>query len=84
MDKTNSQPKSSNASVGSDQPIEVPARKNQSPSPEETRTSGGPSGRGNIHHHRNHHYSDESDDMIERVRRLRAAFEKKINLVSGR
>ena len=98
MDKTNSQPKSSNASVGSDQPIEVPetnqpSNASQEPQPSsqrarQARTVHAAGGRESAQHaeppHRSRRYYDDSDDMIERVRRAREAFDRKANAFQGR
>ena len=96
MDKTNSQQKFSNASVGSDQPIEVPDT-NQAPSTSEAgphaepareaRPSPPADRRESVPHdeppRRIRRYYDDSDDMIERVRRAREAFERKANAFQG-
>ena len=99
MDKTNSQPKSSTASVGSDQPIEVPehpsfaaaTREQPQPPNEPARPAQQPSTSGRRDAQarddesgpRHRRYYDDSDDMIERVRRARAAFEKKTKAFQG-
>jgi hypothetical protein len=98
VDRTNSQPKSSPASVGSDQPIEVPdpqvsslpleelqppnepARPAQQPSTSGRRDAQAREDESGPRHRR---YYDDSDDMIERVRRARAAFEKKTRAFQG-
>ncbi len=97
MDKMNSQPKSSNASVGSDQPIEVPETNQPSnaseqpqhpgeparqarPTPPSDRRESAPHDDPPRHSRR---YYDDSDDMIERVRRAREAFERKANAFQG-
>jgi hypothetical protein len=98
VDRTNSQPKSSPASVGSDQPIEVPdpqvsslpletpqppnepARPAQQPSASGRRDAQASDDESGPRHRR---YYDDSDDMIERVRRARAAFEKKTRAFQG-
>ena len=94
MDKTNSQPKSSNASVGSDQPIEIPETNQASstseqpqhhseparPIPAVDRRESAPHDDPPRHSRR---YYDDSDDMIERVRRAREAFDKKANAFQG-
>ncbi len=96
MDKMNSQPKSSNTSVGSDQPIEVPDNNQTSnasgehqhhaepalqarPTPADVRQE-------SAHDEpprRSRRYYEDSDDMIERVRRAREAFERKANAFQG-
>ncbi len=96
MDKMNSQPKSSNASVGSDQPIEVPDTNQPSNASEEPQHHGEParqarptqaSRRESAPHdeppRRSRRYYDDSDDMIERVRRAREAFDRKANAFQG-
>lgn len=96
MDKMNSQPKSSNTSVGSDQPIEVPDNNQTSNASEEHQHHGepAPQARPTPAHdrqesahdeppRRSRHYYEDSDDMIERVRRARAAFERKANAFQG-
>ena len=96
MDKTNSQQKLWSASVGSDQPIEVPDT-NQAPStPEaghqdeparETRQTPATDRRESASHdeppRRSRRYYDDSDDMIERIRRAREAFERRANAFQG-
>ena len=99
MDKMNSQPKFSNASVGSDQPIEVPNTQASSLPLEEPQPPNEParpvqqqsaSGHRDTQARdddssrpRHRRYYDDSDDMIERVRRARAAFEKKTRAFQG-
>ena len=98
MDKTNSQPKSSPASVGSDQPIEVPDTENSSLPFEEPQPPNEAAHRtqqrtaaarqdSQVHNDaprpRHRPYYDDSDDMIERVRRARAAFDKKARAFQG-
>jgi hypothetical protein len=97
VDKTNSQPKSSNASVGSDQPIEVPEINQPSNASEEPQDHGEPPRQGRptppADHResaphdepprRSRRYYDDSDDMIERVRRAREAFDRKANAFQG-
>ena len=95
MDKMNSQPKSSNASVGSDQPIEVPETNQASGTSEQPQHHSEPArpaqptpaaDRSAPHDNPPRHsrrYYDDSDDMIERVRRAREAFEKKANAFQG-
>jgi hypothetical protein len=95
VDKTNSQPKSSNASVGSDQPIEGPETNQPSNASEESQNHGEPPSqarptpapdRSAPHDDPPRHsrrYYDDSDDVIERVRRAREAFEKKANAFQG-
>jgi hypothetical protein len=95
VDKTNSQPKSSNASVGSDQPIEVPDTNQASSMSGQPQHQTGPArqaqptpaaDRSAPHDDPPRHsrrYYDDSDDMIERVRRAREAFEKKANAFQG-
>lgn len=97
MDKTNSQPKSLPASVGSDHPIEVPGTQDTSLPLEEAQSPNKPdrsvqqpaSERRDSQVHddaprpRQRRYYDDSDDMIERVRRARAAFEKKARSFQG-
>ena len=95
MDKTNSQPKSSNASVGSDQPIEVPETNQPSNASEESQNHGEPPSqarptpapdRSAPHDDPPRHsrrYYDDSDDMIERVRRARETFDRKPNAFQG-
>jgi len=92
VDKTNSQQKFWNASVGSEQPIEVPDT-NQAPSTSdaarhaeparEARLAPATDRRESASHdeppRRSRRYYDDSDDMIERVRRAREAFERKAN-----
>jgi len=98
VDGTNSQLKSSPASVGSDQSIEVPdpqvsslpletpqppnepARPAQQPSTSGRRDAQARDDESGPRHRR---YYDDSDDMIERVRRARAAFEKKTKAFQG-
>jgi hypothetical protein len=96
VDKMNSQPKSSNASVGSDQPIDLPET-NQPSNPSEARDHGEPArqvrpahavgSRESAQHdelpRRSRRYYDDSDDMIERVRRAREAFDRKANAFQG-
>ena len=94
MDKTNSQPKSSSASVGSDQPIEVPDN-NASSASEQTKHHDQPArqARPTPADDRSapydepprcsRRYYDDSDDMIERVRRAREAFDRKANAFQG-
>jgi len=96
VDKTNSQQKFWNASVGSDQPIEVP-NTNQAPSTSEAgqhnelareaRPTPATDRRESASHdeppRRSRRYYDDSDDMIERVRRAREAFERKANAFQG-
>jgi hypothetical protein len=96
VDKTNSQQKFWNASVGSDQPIEVPDT-NQAPSTSEAghqaepareaRPTPGTDHRESATHdeppRRSRRYYDDSDDMIERIRRAREAFERKANAFQG-
>ena len=96
MDKTNSLPKSSNASVGSDRPIDVPVS-NQPSSPSEAPHHGEPahnarpsfaddrreSAQRDEPPRRSRRYYDDSDDMIERVRRAREAFDRKANAFLG-
>jgi hypothetical protein len=94
VDKMNSQPKFSNASVGSDQPIEVPDNKQSSNASEEPQHHDEPvrSARPTPAADRTAHddpprhsrrYYDDSDDMIERVRRAREAFDRKANAFQG-
>ena len=97
MDKMNSQPKSSNASVGSDQPIEVPDTNQPSNASEEpqhyreparqARTTPAADRRESAPHdeppRRSRRYYDDSDDIIERVRRAREAFDRKANAFQG-
>jgi hypothetical protein len=95
VDKMNSQPKSSNASVGSDQPIEVPETNQPSNPSEEPRHHSEParqaqptpaadrSARHDEPHRHSRRYYDDSDDMIERVRRAREAFDRKANAFQG-
>ena len=95
MDKTNSQPKSSNASVGSDQPIEVPDNNQASSASEQPHHQGEPPRQARstpVDDHsaahdepprRSRRYYDDSDDMIERVRRAREAFDRKANAFHG-
>jgi hypothetical protein len=94
----NSQPKSLPASVGSDQPIEVPDTQ-ASPlpleEPQPPNEPARPAQKSSASGHRNaeardddsrsrhRRYYDDSDDMIERVRRARAAFEKKTRVFQG-
>lgn len=94
MDIMNSQPKSSNASVGTNQPIELPQ---SNEGRKKHKRDGGSPRQGQAfqaHDHnaeapqdepvrRSRGYYDDSDDMIERVRRVRAAFEKRINGFQG-
>jgi hypothetical protein len=96
VDKTNSHQKFSNASVGSDQPIEVPDT-NQAPSTSEAGQHDEPARkarqipatdrRESASHdqppRRSRRYYDDSDDMIERVRRAREAFERKAKAFQG-
>jgi hypothetical protein len=96
VDKTNSQQKFWNASVGSDQPIEVPDT-NQAPSTSEAGQQDEParearptsatdrreSASRDEPPRRSRRYYDDSDDMIERVRRAREAFERKANAFQG-
>jgi hypothetical protein len=96
VDKTNSQQKFWNASVGSDQPIEVPDT-NQAPSTSEAahhaepvreaRPTPATDRRESASHdepsRRSRRYYDDSDDMIERIRRAREAFERKANAFQG-
>jgi hypothetical protein len=77
VDKTNSQPKSSNASVGSDQPIEVPDNNQASSTSEQPQYHGEPARQARStpvddlsapHDEpppRSRRYYDDSDDMIE-------------------
>lgn len=98
MDRTNSQPKSLPASVGSDQPIEVPNTQVSSLPPETPQPPNEPArpaqqpsafgrrdaqARDDESGPRHRRYHDDSDDMIERVRRARAAFEKKTKAFQG-
>ena len=97
MDKTNSQPKFSNASVGSDQPIEVPEDNRSSSASQEPQPRDGPARRARPAHaadrresvphdeppRRSRRYYDDSDDMIERIRRAREAFDRKANAFQG-
>ena len=95
MDKMNFQPKSSNASVGSDQPIEVPDNNQVSSTSEQPHHHGEPArqarstpvdDRSAAHDEpprRSRRYYDDSDDMIERVRRAREAFDRKANAFQG-
>ena len=96
MDKTNSQQKFSNASVGSDQPIDLPDTNQASGTPEaghhdeparEARPTPAADRRESVSHEepprRSRRYYDDSDDMIERVRRAREAFERKANAFQG-
>jgi hypothetical protein len=95
VDKTNSQPKSSNASVGSDQPIEVPEANQPSNASEQPQHHSDPArqahpttaaDRSAPHADPPRHsrrYYDDSDDMIERVRRAREAFDRKANAFQG-
>ena len=95
MDKMNSQPKSSNASVGSDQPIEVPDNNPPSSASEQPQRHDEPArqaqptpsaDRSAPHDDPPRHsrrYYDDSDDMIERVRRAREAFDRKVNAFQG-
>lgn len=95
MDKTNSQPKSSNASVGSDQPIEVPDNNHASTRSQQSQPQGqrarqtrpAATNDGSVSHdeppRRIRRYYDDSDDMIERVRRAREAFDRKANAFQG-
>ena len=85
-----------NASVGSDQPIEVPDT-NQAPSSSEAGYHDEPArearptpaaGRRDSTSRdepprRSRRYYDDSDDMIERIRRARQAFERKANAFQG-
>ena len=96
MDKMNSQQKSSNASVGSDQLIDLPET-NQPSNHSEARDHGEPArqvrpahavgSRESAQHdeppRRSRRYYDDSDDMIERVRRAREAFDRKANAFQG-
>jgi hypothetical protein len=98
VDKTNSQPRSLPASVGSDQPIEVPDTQNSSLQFEEPQPPNEATHRAqqrtaaarqdsqvpdDAPRSRHRRYYDDSDDMIERVRRARAAFEKKTRAFQG-
>ena len=96
MDKTNSQQKFSNASVGSDQPIDVPDANQASGTSEaahhaeparEARPTPATDRRESASHdeppRRSRRYYDDSDDMIERIRRTREAFERKANAFQG-
>jgi len=97
VDKTNSQPKSSHASVGSDHPIEVPETNQASSGSEQyqhhsesarhARPTPAADRQASASHddrpRRSRRYYDDSDDMIERVRRARATFEKRINAFQG-
>jgi hypothetical protein len=95
VDKTNSQPKSSNASVGSDQPIEVPETNQASNTSEQPQHHGErtrqaqptPDADRSAPHddppRHSRRYYDDSDDMIERVRRAREAFDRKANAFQG-
>ena len=94
MDRTNSQPKSSNASVGTNQPIDLPTSNDPRKKHKHHRES-------SLQQHvipnqprderlphdesvrRSRRYYDDSDDMVDRVRRVRAAFEKRINGFQG-
>lgn len=95
MDKMNSLPKSSNASVGSNQPIEVPETNQPSNASEQPQHHGEPTrqarpnpvaapsaSRDDPPRHSRRYY-DDSDDMIERVRRAREAFDRKANAFQG-
>jgi hypothetical protein len=96
VDKTNSQQKFSNASVGSEQPIEVPDT-NQAPSTSEAGHHDEParearptpatdrreSASRDEPPRRSRRYYDDSDDMIERIRRTRETFERKANAFQG-
>jgi len=97
VDKTNSQQKFSNASVGSDQPIEVPGANQASSTSEqaghhdeparEARPTPTTDRRESASHdeppRRSRRYYDDSDDMTERVRRAREAFERNANAFQG-
>jgi hypothetical protein len=96
VDKTNSQQKFSNASVGSDQAIDVPDTNQASSTSEvghhaeparEARPTPATDRRESGSHdeppRRSRRYYDDSDDMIERVRRAREAFERKANAFQG-
>jgi len=96
VDKTNSQQKFSNASVGSDQRIDVPDTNQASGTSEAghhaeparearptTSTDRRESGSHDEPPRRSRRYYDDSDDMIERVRRAREAFERKANSFQG-
>ena len=94
MDKTNSQLKSSNASVGTNKPIELPrshgSRKKHSQPDEPIRQPQAiptEARQENLSQdepaRRSRRYYDDSDDMIDRVRRVRAAFEKRVNGFQG-
>ena len=97
MDKMNSQPKSSNTSVGSSVPIEVRTTTNKLANTQEQAARYGehrqelpdtPSGcRQQVPDDESpglyRHYYDDSDDMIERVRRARSAFERKVRAFQG-
>ena len=96
MDKTNSQQKFWNASVGSDQPIDVPDTNQASGTSEaahatEPAREARPTPTTDRHESASHdepprrsrRYYDDSDDMIERIRRTREAFERKANAFQG-
>jgi hypothetical protein len=96
VDKTNSQQKFSNASVGSDQPIDVPDTNQASGTSEaahaaESAREARPTPTTDRHESASHdepprrsrRYYDDSDDMIERIRRTREAFERKANAFQG-
>jgi hypothetical protein len=97
VDKMSSQQKFSNASVGSDQPIEVPGTNQASSTsaqpvhhtepPREARPTPATDRRESGSHdeppRRSRRYYDDSDDMIERIRRTREAFERKANAFQG-
>jgi len=96
VDKTNSQQKFSNASVGSDQPIDMPDTNQASSTSEaghhaepgrEARPTPATDRHESASHdeppRRSRRYYDDSDDMIERVRRAREAFERKAHAFQG-
>ena len=97
MDKTNSQQKFSNASVGSEQRIEVPDTNQASRTYEQAGHHAEParearptpatdcreSASDDEPPRRSRRYYDDSDDMIERIRRAREAFERKANAFQG-
>jgi hypothetical protein len=96
VDKMSSQQRFSNASVGSDQPIDVPDTNQASGTSEaghhaeparEARPTLASDRRESASHdelpRRSRRYYDDSDDMIERVRRAREAFERKANAFQG-
>lgn len=94
MDKMNSQLKFSNASVGSDQPIEVPETNHPSTASQQPQPRGEPDRKAHAEDRResaqhdeplrrSRRYYDDSDDMIDRIRRARQAFDRKANAFQG-